>query len=128
MHKNRVVRLPEHISELMRTGRIEYKYSEINIDKPNQEGKSLAESLPDTETKLFGEDDEQFAKLKRTIAKFLGYLKPKEQRVIELHYGLNGNDSTDVETIALQLSLTTTRIHQLLRSSMKKMQDVKHTV
>jgi RNA polymerase sigma factor (sigma-70 family) len=110
----------------MRTGRIEYSYGEVNIDQPNSEGNTLAESLPDKEVDIF--QDEQTLQLKRTVQKFISHLKPKEKQVIELHFGLNGGDELDVKQIAKQLSLTTTRINQLLRISLRKMQELKHSI
>jgi len=126
MHSNRIVRLPEHVSELMRTGRIDFTYGEVNIDQPNSEGNTLADSIPDQEEDLF--QDEQVLAMKALVKKFLNNLKPKEQEVINLHYGLNGHPNMDVKEIAEQLSLTTTRINQLLRSSIKKMQELKHKI
>jgi RNA polymerase sigma factor (sigma-70 family) len=126
MHNNRIVRLPEHVSELMRTGRIDFVYGEVNLDQPNAEGNTLSESLPDTPKELF--EEERFELLKRTIEKFTSLLKPKEKIVIELHYGLNGKKELDVKEIAEHLSLTTTRINQLLRSSIQKMQSLKNKI
>ena len=126
MHANRIVRLPEHVSELMRTNRIDFTYGEVNIDQPNSEGNTLAESLPDEEKDIF--IDEQTMAMKNLVKRFTSHLKPKEKQVIELHFGLNGQDEQDVKEIAEQLSLTTTRINQLLRSSMKKMQELKNSI
>ena len=126
MHANRIVRLPEHISELMRTGRTEFTYGEVNIDQPNSEGNTLAESLPDQQVDIF-QDEETLAQ-KNLIKKLLASLKPKEQEVIQLHFGLNGLEAMDVREIAEHLSLTTTRINQILRSSMKKMKELKNAI
>ena len=123
MHNNRIVRLPEHISELMRSERIEYRYSEIAIDKPNEEGSTLAETIPDESRSLDVFIVEENAMVQRTVNKFLGALKPKEREVVELAYGLNGKDAHDVKQISERMSLTTTRINQILKSSMKKMQE-----
>jgi RNA polymerase sigma factor (sigma-70 family) len=126
MHSNRIVRVPEHVSELMRTGRTEFKYGEVNIDQPNSEGDTLADCLPDKEENIF--IDEETMNTKNRVKKFVSYLKPKEREVIELYFGLTGEDEKDVREIAEQLSLTTTRINQLLRSSMKKMQEIKNEI
>lgn len=126
MHNNRIVHLPEHVSELMRTGRIDFVYGEVNIDQPNSEGSTLAESLPDKERNIFENEDHRIRKQK--IEKFMANLKPKERLVIKLKFGLEGNDELDIKDIAAQMSLTTTRINQLLRSSMSKMQEQKHNV
>jgi RNA polymerase sigma factor (sigma-70 family) len=121
MHGNRLVRLPEHISELMRTGRIDFTYGEIDIDKPNEDGSTLAESLPDKEVDIFASEKDMLTK--RLVSRIMATLKPKEARVIELHYGLNGEEKRDVKEIAELLSLTTTRINQILRTSLEKMKE-----
>ena len=126
MHSNRIVRLPEHISELMRTGRIDFTYGEVNIDQPNADGSTLAESLPDEEQDIF--QDEQTQAMKLMVKKFISVLKPKEKEVITLHFGLDGTTGMEVKEIAEQLSLTSTRINQLLRSAIKTMQEFKNKI
>jgi len=126
MHKNRIVRLPEHISELMRTDRIDFIYGEVNIDQKNSEGDTLADSLPDAETPLFV--DEETMKMKQMVKKFINYLKPKEREIIELYFGLNGDEALDVKLISKQMDLTTTRINQLIRTSIQKMKEQKQHV
>jgi RNA polymerase nonessential primary-like sigma factor len=123
MHNNRIVRLPEHISELMRSERIDFRYSEVQIDKPNEDGNTLAETIPDSSHKIdiFILEEEDITN--RTLNRFLGILKPKEREIIELFYGLNGREQRDTKQISELMSLTTTRINQILRSSMKKMQE-----
>lgn len=127
MHANRIVRLPEHISELWRTGRLpNFNYGEINIDRPNEEGHTLAESLPDKEVDIFASEAQALSR--KLLAKFLVFLKPKEKIVIEMHYGLNGVEEMDIREIAEHLDLTTTRINQILRSSLKKMKEHKDEI
>jgi RNA polymerase sigma factor (sigma-70 family) len=123
MHNNRIVRLPEHISELMRSERIEYRYSEIQIDKPNEDGNTLAEIIPDEVNKFDILIVEEEDLLKKKVNKFLDSLKPREKEIMEMHYGLNGKEQRDIKEISEQMSLTTTRINQLLKASMKKMQE-----
>lgn len=126
MHSNRIVRLPEHISELMRTGRIDFTYGEVNIDRPNDEGHTLAESLPDKMVDIFASETQMLAKVK--LGKVMLALKPKERAVMEMFHGLNGTQEMNITEIAEHLDLTTTRINQILRSSLKKMQDNKAAV
>jgi RNA polymerase sigma factor (sigma-70 family) len=126
MHSNRIVRLPEHISELMRTGRIDFTYGEVNIDRPNEEGHTLAEALPDKEVDIFASETHMLAK--RLLEKVMKVLKPKEKLVMEMYHGLNGTKEMNIAEIAEHLDLTTTRINQILRSSLKKMQEHRHNV
>lgn len=121
MHNNRVVHLPEHISELMRTNRTEYSYKEARIDKTTDEGKSVRETLPSKERDVFYEEDD-IIRLQK-IQKFFDCLKPKEKTVMIYHYGIADNDKLSIEEIAELMNLTTTRINQLIRSAMKKMQE-----
>jgi len=125
MHNNRVVRLPEHISELMKDGRIDYTYSEVQIDRPNEDGNTLADTIQDKDQKLdiFRREEDELTC--RKVNTFLDELKPKEREVVEMAYGLNGKEEMDVKEIAEHFSLTTTRINQILRSSLKKMQEKK---
>jgi RNA polymerase primary sigma factor len=127
MHSNRIVRLPEHVSELMRTGRLpDFNYGEVNIDRPNEEGHTLAEALPDKEVDIFASEEQ--ALMRKLLNRVMKFLKPKEKKVIEMHYGLNGTQEMDVQQIAEHLQLTTTRINQIIRSSIKKMQEHKEEI
>ena len=127
MHNNRIVRLPEHISELMKDGRIDYTYSQVHIDKPNEEGNTLAETLHEkNEFDIFSSEEDMLSAKK--IETFLSMLKVKEREVIELSYGLNGKEQMDICQIAEHFSLTTTRINQIIRSSIRKMQEKKDEI
>jgi len=123
MHNNRIVRLPEHISELMRDGRIPYTYSELKIDKMNDDGKDMSDTLPSDDRDIFADESELI--IKKKAEKFLECLKTKEKLVIELKFGLGNNEKHNTVEIAEQMSLTTTRINQLFNSALKKMQEVR---
>lgn len=124
MHGNRVVRLPEHVSELQRTDRWKGpNYSQISIDKPNEEGDSLAESIPDKGSKLDPFVNEEDLIRKQKLEIYFKVLNKQERKVISLHFGIGMDFEFTVIDIAEQLELTTTRINQILRSAKKKMQD-----
>jgi RNA polymerase primary sigma factor len=125
MHNNRVVHLPEHISELSRTGRIDYKYVQMNIDKPNEDGKPLSEKLPDNVKHISNVyAEEEVLLLRKRIEKLLECLHPKERKVMILRYGLEDNDIHDVEQVSVVMNLTTTRINQIVRNSLQKIREL----
>lgn len=52
------------------------------------------------------------------------YLGSKEQRVVILYWGLNGNQQMSVDDIAYEMKLTTTRVNQLKKSALEKLAKV----
>jgi DNA-directed RNA polymerase sigma subunit (sigma70/sigma32) len=124
MHNNRTVRLPEHVSELQRTDRWKGEYySQFSIDKPNENGDSFSESLPDNRThreSIFVKEEIEITKKK--VEKFLGVLSERESLIIKMHYGIEREEPVKIEKIAEHFDLTTTRINQIIRVSLKKMQ------
>jgi len=122
MHNNRIVRLPENISELMRTGRWEGAlYGEVSIDTPNHEGDSMAEDLPSPsfEENIFQNEEEE--KNKSTIKSLLKFLKHRDAEIVKAFYGIDREEPLEILEIAELFNLTTTRINQILRNSLKEM-------
>jgi RNA polymerase sigma factor (sigma-70 family) len=110
MHKRRIVRLPENISELMRSDRWSgIQYREVSIDSPNDEGDSMAADIPDpTNFQLFLDEEEML--INRRVENVLAFLKDRDAQVVRAYYGI-GNDNVpmDVEKVAEQFDLSTTR-------------------
>lgn len=127
MHNNRTVKLPEHVSELMRTDRWKgANYSQVSIDKPNDEGDSMADDIKDQRIADPFVDEEALI-LRQKVGKFLGKLNKQETEVIKMFYGIDRDFNLKVEEIAEHFELTTTRINQILRSGMKKMKSEAET-
>ena len=121
MHKQRIVRLPENVSELMRTNRWSGEgYSEISLDRPNDEGDTLSDDIPDT-TDFNPFANEEAILIKKKVEKILSFLKGRDADVVKACYGIDREDALEVSEAAEMFGLTTTRINQILRSSLKKM-------
>jgi RNA polymerase primary sigma factor len=122
MHKKGVVRLPENVSELMRTDRWEGpNFRETSIDAKNDEGDSMAETIADKDyiEDMFS-DNEEANLMKRKVEKILSFLKGRDADIVKACYGI-GQAPVDVEEAAELFELTTTRINQILRNSLKTM-------
>lgn len=121
MHKQRIVRLPENVSELMRTNRWSGEgYSEISIDRPNDEGDTLSDDIPDN-TDFDPFVNEEAVIMKNKVEKILSFLKGRDADVVKACYGIGREDVLEVAEAAEMFGLTTTRINQILRNSLKKM-------
>ncbi len=121
MHNRRIVRLPENVSELMRTNRWQgSSYSEISIDTPNEEGDTMAENIPD----IFVDNcirKEEDILLKQKVEKILSFLKGRDAEIVKACYGIGMNEPMEVSEAAEKFDLTTTRVNQILRNSLKVM-------
>ena len=120
MHKQGVVRLPENVSELMRTDRwTGVKIKEISIDTPNQEGNSMADSIADEFKDTFSTEEEVL--LKKKIERILSFLTARDAQIVKSCYGIDCDEALDVEEAAEHFKLSTTRINQILKNSLKVM-------
>jgi RNA polymerase primary sigma factor len=121
MHKNRIVRLPENVSELMRTDRWKgLEYREVSIDIPNEDGESMANDIPDTDViNIFTLEEDKIMKLK--VEKILSFLNGRDVEVVKACYGIDRDEPMEIVEAAELFKLTTTRINQILRNSLKKM-------
>ena len=121
MHKKRIVRLPENISELMRTDRWKgLEYREISIDTPTDEGNTMADDIPDTSSvDPFHRED--CAIMKNRVERILSFLHSRDADIVKACYGIDRDKPIDIIDAAELFNLSTTRINQILRSSLKKM-------
>ena len=121
MHNNRLVRLPENISESMRTNRWNGSaYREISIDMPNENGDSMSDMIPDWSAHIpFQEEHTVINNQRLNFA--LDKLKPRDAEIVKACYGIGLNEPMEIAAIAKLFNLTTTRINQIIRNSMKKM-------
>lgn len=128
MHKRRLVRLPENISELLRTDRWKggEDYKEFSIDLPFEDGGSLSEKLPDDEKMKFIADEESML-ISKKVENILSFLKNRDAEVVKAHFGIGYEKPMDIEEIAELFSLTTTRINQILRISLKTLREFQET-
>lgn len=64
--------------------------------------------------------------LKEDLAKALAHLKPIEQSVLSLRFGLNGQPAMTLKEVGLCLSLTHERIRQIERDALHKLRRPQH--
>ena len=91
------------------------------LDRLFQEENVLPLLLPDTAVEM--------ADLRRVLGDVLGGLNPREQRVLELRNGLNGEDELTLKEVGERLfeegitdhAITTERIRQIERKAMQKL-------
>jgi RNA polymerase primary sigma factor len=121
IHKRRLVRLPENISELMRTDRWNgINYREFSIDTPNEEGDSMAEDIADSsEFSTFVKEED--AILKNKAERILSFLHTRDAEIVKACYGIDREEPLEIVEVAELFNLSTTRINQILRNSIKKM-------
>jgi RNA polymerase primary sigma factor len=94
----------------------------VSLEQPidDEAGLVLADMLPDDSPSPF-ECAAARANID-TVQWLLGTLAGRERRIIELRYGLSGDDPCSTGQIARQLNLSSQRIRQLEAQSMEKLQ------
>ncbi len=90
-----------------------------SLDQMSEEGATLLEMTADT-GKL-PEDIAQESSLKRFVAELSSALTPKEQRVIDLRFGLNGNAPKTLEEVGAEFNVTRERIRQIEAKALEKL-------
>lgn len=90
-----------------------------SLDEMGEEGATLLGMIIDT-GKL-PEDIAQEHSLREFVAMLSQVLTPKEQRVIDLRFGLNGNDSKTLEAIGTELHVTRERVRQIEKDALEKL-------
>ena len=118
----RAVRLPENIQNLMASGRYEgTPFTEFSLDKPNEEGESMAGEIPEQEINISAIPfaSEESIILKQKVERVLKNLKERDANVVKAFYGIDADKPLDVNETAEMFSLTTTRINQILRDALK---------
>jgi RNA polymerase primary sigma factor len=123
MHKKPIVRLPENVSELMRTDRwVGVPYREVSIDSPNDEGDTMAADIPDqAHSGPFKREEELI--LQKRVEKILSFLNKRDAEVMKAFYGIGIDKPMELQEIAEQFNLSTTRVNQIRRSSLQTMKD-----
>jgi RNA polymerase sigma factor (sigma-70 family) len=119
MHNNRIVKLPENVSELMRTDRWKGEnYGEVSIDMTNDEGDTLADDIPDTTDFDPFVDEESIIK-KNKVERLLSFLKSRDADILKDCYGIGLDEELTTEEVAEKYGLTTTRVNQIKAQSSK---------
>jgi RNA polymerase primary sigma factor len=124
MHKKPIVRLPENISELIRTDRwTGVPYREVSIDSPNEEGDTMAADIPDNSAFSFFRDEEEFI-MKTRVEKVLSFLNKRDAEVVKACYGIGIEKPLELAEAAEQFNLSPTRISQIMKSSFVVLREV----
>ncbi len=122
MMNRRVVRLPENISNLMATDRWKgINYKEFSIDTPNDEGDTMADDIADHGAGNTPFYNEESVILKNKIERILSFLQDRDAEIVKACYGIDREKPLEVVEAAELFNLSTTRINQILRNSLKKM-------
>ncbi len=96
----------------------------ISMDKPigKDEDASFGEILSDTR-RLPTEEEVKLLTLREKLEEALSMLTPRERKVIELRYGLDGKKPRTLEETGKELGLTRERVRQLEISALEKLKN-----
>jgi hypothetical protein len=93
---------------------------EVSIDTPNDEGDSMADDIADhTVNTPFANEEEMI--LSRKVENILSFLKGRDADVVKAVFGIGREKPLEVVEAAEHFNLSTTRINQILRNSLKQM-------
>ena len=87
------------------------------VDRDRTNGDSFMSFLPDNKL----ERVEEITELRSRIKQYLGRLKPVEQEIIILRFGLDGEGERKLEEIGNMKGLTRERIRQIERNAIRKL-------
>ncbi len=96
----------------------------ISMDKPiGKDGDtSLGEIIQDDRT-LSAEEELKIGSLRERLNETLNMLSPRERKVIELRYGLDGKKPRTLEEVGQELGLTRERVRQLETQAIDKLRN-----
>jgi RNA polymerase primary sigma factor len=94
----------------------------VSLEKPvgDEEESEFGHFLTDESLPLPDEAAETTMR-KETLLKILGALSPRERRVLELRYGLNGEHPRTLDEVGRTFNVTRERIRQIENQSLKKL-------
>jgi RNA polymerase primary sigma factor len=94
----------------------------VSLEKPvgDEEESEFGHFLTDENVPL-PEEAAETALRKETLLKILGSLSPRERRVLELRYGLNGEHPRTLDEVGRTFNVTRERIRQIENQSLKKL-------
>jgi len=119
--KKGVVRLPENVLELIKSDRWKGpKYTEFSIDLPNEDGESMLDFIPDTSDYDPFTAKEEMTILKIKVERILSFLQSRDAQIVKECYGIDRDKPMDISEVAKLHNLSTTRICQILKNSIKK--------
>lgn len=116
---DRLDTLPEHIKELQKISQ-----SPVSIEAPAYEGDSDITLDEIIANKAILTPDEEYLKteLSDSVNDLLSRLNPREQNVIEMRFGLNGEAASELEEIGKKFGITRERVRQIEAAALKKLE------
>lgn len=123
MMKQSLIRLPENRLHDMMANRWKGPvHREISIDRPNDEGDTMADDIADMpDTIYIPFQNEESIILKNKVERILAFLPGRDAEIVKAYYGIDREKPLEVVETAELFNLSTTRINQILRNSLKKM-------
>jgi RNA polymerase primary sigma factor len=101
----------------------------VSLEKPvgDEEESEFGHFLTDESMPLPDEAAETTLR-KEALLKILGALSPRERRVLELRYGLNGEHPRTLDEVGRTFNVTRERIRQIENQSLKKLRALADSV
>ena len=108
---------PDEVDQIRRTAQ-----SPVSLEKPvgDEEESEFGHFITD-ETVPLPEEAAEVTLRKETLEKILSELSPRERRVLELRYGLNGEHPRTLDEVGRAFNVTRERIRQIENQSLKKL-------
>jgi RNA polymerase primary sigma factor len=107
----------EEVDQIRRTAQ-----SPVSLEKPvgDEEESEFGHFITDESVPL-PEEAAEVTLRKETLEKILSQLSPRERRVLELRYGLNGEHPRTLDEVGRAFNVTRERIRQIENQSLKKL-------
>ncbi|MEA2449404.1 MAG: polymerase primary sigma factor, partial [Thermoleophilaceae bacterium] len=111
---------PEEVDSIKRSAQ-----APVSLEKPvgDDDESEFGHFLTDDSVPLPDEAAETTLR-KEALLKILGSLSPRERRVLELRYGLNGEHPRTLDEVGRTFNVTRERIRQIENQSLKKLQSL----
>jgi RNA polymerase primary sigma factor len=108
---------PDEVEQIRRSAQ-----TPVSLEKPvgDEEESEFGHFLTDESAPLPDEAAEVTLR-KETLKKILGSLSPRERRVLELRYGLDGQHPRTLDEVGRTFNVTRERIRQIENQSLKKL-------
>jgi RNA polymerase primary sigma factor len=107
----------DEVDQIRRTAQ-----SPVSLEKPvgDEEESEFGHFITDESVPL-PEEAAEVTMRKETLEKILSQLSPRERRVLELRYGLNGEHPRTLDEVGRAFNVTRERIRQIENQSLKKL-------
>jgi RNA polymerase primary sigma factor len=107
----------DEVDQIRRTAQ-----SPVSLEKPvgDEEESEFGHFITDESVPL-PEEAAEVTMRKETLEKILGQLSPRERKVLELRYGLNGEHPRTLDEVGRAFNVTRERIRQIENQSLKKL-------